>query len=280
VRFGGALSGRDQNAVNKTISGLLKLVHPDPADRPSDETLEWAVRLALEVRRRVKEQQKRVGSAEFRNTQFSYTLGLDGVETFVATQEVGGDDGIGADPLPPGQVWTLGLGGADEATGLYRIEVTEQRGAGIRILNQPAPPAFRESVNIANQNLLARVRELVGERNPREHEFTIQLRALDAARSGAQTSVALLVALSSALLGRSVKGGTIIAGHLTLGGSLEPIHNAIDLVERAFERGAETILLPVACRRALADLSDELATRVQVLFYADGADVLRKAVVV
>jgi ATP-dependent Lon protease len=106
MRFGGALSGRDQNAVNKTVSGLLKLVHPDPADRPTDETLEWAVRLALEVRRRVKEQQKRVGSAEFRNTQFSYALGLDGVETFVATQEVGGDDGIGADPLPPGQVWT------------------------------------------------------------------------------------------------------------------------------------------------------------------------------
>jgi ATP-dependent Lon protease len=114
----------------------------------------------------------------------------------------------------------------------------------------------------------------------REHEFTIQLRALDAAKSGAQTSVALLVALSSALLGRSVKGGTIIAGHLTLGGSLEPIHTAIDLVERAFERGAETILLPVSCRRALADLSDELATRVQVLFYADSADVLRKALVV
>jgi ATP-dependent Lon protease len=280
VRFGGALSGRDQNAVNKTVSGLLKLIHPDPADKPNDETLEWAVRLALEVRRRVKEQQKRIGSAEFRNTQFSYTLGLGGVETFVATQEVGGDDGIGTDPLPPGQVWTLGLGGADEAPGLYRIEVTEQRGSGIRILNQPPPPAFRESVSVANQNLVARARELVGERNPREHEFTIQLRALDTARSGAQTSVAVLIAQSSALLGRSVRGGTIIVGHLTLGGSLEPIHNATDLVERAFERGAEVILLPVGCRRALADLSDDLATRVQILFYADAPDALRKAVVV
>lgn len=277
VRFGGALSGRDQNAVNKTISGLLKLLHPDRNDVPSDETVEWAVRLALEVRRRVKEQQKRIGSAEFRNTQFSYAMGVDGVETFVATPEVGGDDGIGADPLPPGQVWTLGLGGGDEPPGLYRIEVTEQPGSGVRILNQPTPPAFRESVNVANQNLVARSRDLVGERNPREHEFTVQLRALDTARSGAHTSVAVLTALSSALLGRSVRGGTVIAGHLTLGGSLEPIHNASDLVERAFERGAEAILMPVSCRRALADLSDDLATRVQVVFYADAQDALRKA---
>jgi len=88
VAFGGALSGRDQNAVIKTINGLLKLMHPDPDDKVSDVDLEWAVRLALEVRRRVKEQQKRIGSAEFRNTQFSYTLGQDGVEKFVATPEL------------------------------------------------------------------------------------------------------------------------------------------------------------------------------------------------
>lgn len=276
VRFGGALSGRDQNAVNKTISGLLKIMHPNPSDVPTDETLEWAVRLALESRRRVKEQQKRIGSAEFRNTQFSYTLGLDGIETFVATPEVGGDDGIGADPLPPGQVWTLGLGGSDEASGLYRIEVTEQPGSGVRILNQPPPAAFREAVNVATQNLVARSRELVGERNPREHEFTVQLRALDSVRSGSHTGVALLIALASALLGRSVRGGVIIVGHLTLGGSLEPIHNPVELVERAFEKGADAVLLPVSCRRSLSELSDDLATRVQVLFYADPSDALRK----
>lgn len=76
--MGGALSGRDLNGVNKTVSGLLKLVYPDFAAPVSDEDLEWAVRLALEVRRRVKEQQKRIGAAEFRNTHFSYTLGTEG----------------------------------------------------------------------------------------------------------------------------------------------------------------------------------------------------------
>ncbi|MBW4655648.1 MAG: protease Lon-related BREX system protein BrxL [Kaiparowitsia implicata GSE-PSE-MK54-09C] len=277
VHFGGALSGRDQNAVNKTVSGLLKLMYPDPATTAPDEDLEWAVRLALEVRRRVKEQQKRIGSAEFRNTQFSYVMGLDGVEKFVSTPELQSEDSIGSDPLPAGQVWAISPGGQDEAAGLFRIEATENSGSGIRILNQSPPAPFRESVRIAEQNLYARSRDLIGERNPREHEFAVQLRSFDAAKQGGQIGVGVLVALCSALLGKPLKGGLIISGAITLGGSLEPIHNPIDVVELALEKGANAILLPVACRRALIDLSDDVATKVQVLFYADGADALRKA---
>jgi ATP-dependent Lon protease len=277
VHFGGALSGRDQNAVNKTVSGLLKLIHPDPQAPVSDEDLEWAVRLALEVRRRVKEQQKRIGSAEFRNTQFSYSIGPDGVEHFVATPELQSEDSIGGDPLPAGQVWALSPGGQDEAAGLYRIEVTEGPGSGVRILNQSPPAPFRESVRIAEQNLYSRARDLVGERNPREHEFAVQLRAFDTGKSGANLGVAALVALCSALLARPLKGGLAIVGGLNLGGSVETVHNPIDVVELAMEKGASSVLMPVACRRQLVDLSDEAAARVQIVFYLDPADALRKA---
>ncbi|WP_217358079.1 protease Lon-related BREX system protein BrxL [Ruegeria arenilitoris] len=278
VHFGGALSGRDQNAVNKTVSGLLKLLYPDPASPIPDEDLEWAVRLALEVRRRVKEQQKRIGSAEFRNTQFSYVMGLDGVEKFVSTPELQSENSIGADPLPAGQVWTISPGGQDEGTGLFRIEVNESSGSGVRILNQSPPGPFKESVRIAEQNLYAHARELVGERNPREHEFSIQLRAFDAARNGSDVGIPILMGLCSALLGKPIKGGLVISGGITLGGSLEPVHNPIDLVELAMEKGAEAVLLPVSSRRALIDLSDDVATKVQVLFYADATDALRKCV--
>ncbi len=277
VHFGGALSGRDQNAVNKTVSGLLKLLYPDSSQTVPDEDLEWAVRLALEMRRRVKEQQKRIGSAEFRNTQFSYVMGLDGVEKFVATPELQSEASIGPDPLPFGQVWAISPGGQDENIGLFRIEVTEGPGSGIRILNQSPPTPFRESVKIAEQNLYSRAHELVGDRNPREHEFAVQLRSFDAAKSGAQVGVGVLIALCSALLGKSLKGGFAVAGGITLGGSIEPVHNPIDVVELAMEKGAATVLMPVSCRRALIDLSDEVATKVQVLFYADAADALRKA---
>ena len=276
VHFGGALSGRDQNAVNKTVSGLLKLMHPDPQLPVADEDLEWAVRLALEARRRVKEQQKRIGSAEFRNTQFSYSIGPDGVEHFVATPELQSEDSIGGDPLPAGQAWALSPGGQDEAAGLYRIEVTEGPGSGVRILNQSPPAPFRESVRIAEQNLYGRARDLVGERNPREHEFAVQLRSFDASKSGADLGIAALVALCSALLARPLKGGLAIVGGLNLGGSVETVHNPIDVVELAMEKGAATVLMPVACRRQLVDLSDEAAARVQIVFYLDPADALRK----
>jgi ATP-dependent Lon protease len=277
VHFGGALSGRDQNAVNKTVSGLLKLIHPDPQAPVSDEDLEWAVRLALEVRRRVKEQQKRIGSAEFRNTQFSYSIGPDGVEHFVSTPELQSEDSIGGDPLPSGQAWALSPAGQDEAAGLYRIEVTEGPGSGVRILNQSPPAPFRESVRIAEQNLYSRARDLVGERNPREHEFAVQLRSFDTSKSGANLGVAALLALCSALLARPLKGGLAIVGGLNLGGSVETVHNPVDVVELAIEKGASSVLMPVACRRQLVDLSDEAAAKVQIVFYLDPADALRKA---
>lgn len=277
LHLGGALSGRDTNAVTKTVSGLLKLLYPNAEQEAPDEDLEWAVRLALEVRRRVKEQQKRIGSAEFRNTQFSYSMGLDGVEKFVATPELQSEDSIGADPLPAGQVWALSPGGQDEGAGLYRIEVTEGPGGGLRILNQAPPAPFRESTKIAEQNLYARAHELVGDRNPREHEFAVQLRSFDAAKSACQTGMPILVALASALLGKPLRGGMAVVGGLNLGGSIEPIHNPVDVVEHALSKGASTVLVPVSCRRALVDLSDDVATKVQLLYYADAADALRKA---
>lgn len=277
VFFGGALSGRDINGVNKTISGLLKLIHPGQDAAVSDEDLEWAVRLALEVRRRVKEQQKRIGAAEFRNTHFSYTLGAEGVEKFVSTPELQSQGGIGDEPLEAGQVWTLSPGGADEHPGLFRLEINEGPGSGVRVLNKPVPQAFQESIRCAEQNLYARAMQLVGDRDPRAHEFSVQLRGFDAAKSGAKTGVASLIALCSALLRKSVRGGLVVVGEVTLGGTIEPIHNAVSLAEIAAEKGAKSLLLPVSCRRQLFDLSDEMATRLDIEFYQDARDALLKA---
>jgi len=279
VHYGGALSGRDSNAVNKTVSGLLKLMHPDPEGEISEEDIEWAIRLAMESRRRVKEQQKRIGAAEFRNTHFSYTLGLEGVEKFVATPEIQADNSIGTDPLPPGQIWTIGPGGEEENPGLFRIEVTEGPGSGVKILNQPTPPPFRESVRCAEQNLYARSAELVGDRQPRSHEFTVQLRAYDAARTGAQMGVAVALALCTSLLSKHIKGGLAVAGGLNLGGSIEPLYNTVSIAELAVEKGATSLLVPVSSRKQLNDLSDDMATKVDIQFYSDVKDALLKAIV-
>jgi len=277
VFFGGVLSGRDTNAVNKTVSGLLKLLYPGGEDAVPEEDLEWAVRIAMESRRRVKEQQKRVGAAEFRNTHFSYVMGADGIEKFVSTPELQSDNSIGGDPLEPGQVWSISPGGGEENSGLYRIEVNEGPGTGVKVLNKPIPPAFRESVGYAEQNLYARSVQLVGDKDPRQHEFTVQLRAFDASKSGSKLGVASLVALCTSLLKRSVRGGLIIVGEINLGGSIEPVHNAVTIAEIAVEKGATALLMPVSCRRQLVDLSDDMATKIDIQFYSDAKDALLKA---
>jgi ATP-dependent Lon protease len=279
VFWGGALSGRDIEAVNKTVSGLLKLLFPDPDMPIADEDLEWVVRLALESRRRVKEQQKRCLKSEFRNTHFSFTLGVDGVEQFVATPELHSDEAIDEDPLPPGQVWAIGPGSGEAGAGLYRIEIAVGPGSGARILNHPVPPAFRESVRVGEQNLYARARELVGDRDPRGHEYSIQLRPFDADRSGAGLGLPVLVALVGGLLERSTRGGAIVVGPLNLGGSLELIPNPVAIAELAVDKQASTLLMPVASRRALNDLPDELWTKINIEFYGDPTDAVFKALI-
>ena len=194
VHLGGALSGRDTTGVQKTASGLIKLVSPNPDIPVPDEVLEWALRIALECRRRVKEQQKRIGSAE--------------------------------------------------------------------------------------QNLYVRSRELVGDRDPRQHEFSIQLRAFDSAKSGAGVGVGVLLALCSSLLQKSVKGGFAITGGLNLGGSIETIFNPVAVVEIAIEKGAANVLMPISSRRQLNDLPDDLAAKVTIHYYLDARDALLKALAI
>jgi ATP-dependent Lon protease len=276
VFWGGALSGRDIEAVQKSVSGLTKLLFPDPEIPVADEDLEWIVRVALESRRRVKEQQKRCLKSEFRNTHFSYTMGLDGVEKFVATPELHSDEAIDGDPLPPGQVWAVSMG-VDAGPGLCRIEATVGPGSGVKVLNQPTPPAFRESVRVGEQNLYARAKELVGDRGPRQHEFSLQLRAMDADKSGTGLGLPVLVSLVGALLERHTRGGTIIVGPLNLGGSIEMIPNPVAIAEMAVDKQATTLLMPVTARRALNDLPDDLWTKINIEFYKDAADGVFKA---
>lgn len=279
VHLGGALSGRDIEAVNKSVSGLTKLLFPNPDAPVADEDVEWIVRTALEARRRVKEQQKRCFKSEFRNTHFSYILGPEGVEQFVSTPELHSDEAIESDPLPPGQVWAVSPGSGETGPGLYRIEITSGPGAGVKILNQPTPPAFRESVKVGEQNLYTRAKDLVGDRNPREHEFSIQMRSMDADRTGTGLGLPVLVALCGALLGRNTRGGTVVVEALNLGGSIEMMPNAVRIAELAVDKQAQTVLMHIAARRQLNDLPDDLWTKVNIEFYKDAPDAVLKALV-
>jgi ATP-dependent Lon protease len=119
--------------------------------------------------------------------------------------------------------------------------------------------------------------QLVGDKDPRNHEFSIQLRAFDSSKSGAKLGVASLIAMATAILKKNTRGGLVVVGEINLGGSIEPVHNAVSIAEIAVEKGAGVLLMPVGARKLLFDLSDDMATKVDIQFYADARDALLKA---
>jgi ATP-dependent Lon protease len=184
-------------------------------------------------------------------------MGVDGVEQFVSTPELHSDELIDTDPLPPGQIWAISPGGQEASPALYRIEATVGPGSGV---------------------LYIRAKELVGDRDPRSHEFIIQLRSMDIDSSGQGLGLAALIALCCGLIERSVKGGLIIVGALNLGGSVEMVPNPVAVAELAVEKGAMTLLMPISSRKQLFELSDEMATKINIEFYADAIDAFTKAI--
>ena len=122
-------------------------------------------------------------------------------------------------------------------------------------------------------------KQFLGERDPRGYEYTLQLRAMDADKNGYGLGVSVLVAMVGSLVNRNTKGGTIIVGSLNLGGSVEMLPNAVALAEIAVDKKATTLLMPVAARRQLNDLPDDMWTKINIEFYKDPADAVFKALV-
>ena len=129
---------------------------------------------------------------------------------------------------------------------------------------------------MGEQNLYSRSKSLVGDRDPRGHEFSIQLRDMDNDRSGAGLGLPVLISLVGGLLDRNTRGSTIIVGSLNLGGSVEMIPNAVAIAELAVEKQAKVLLMPVSSRRGLNDLPDDLWTKISIEYYKDPEDAVFK----
>src|ERR1700737_2797553 len=155
--LGAHLNARDRKAVRKTVSGLMKIMYPH--GEATQEELAEILELALEGRRRVKEQLKKMGSFEYYQTSFSYTLQESGEERFVGVPEQGGRDLISADPLSPGTVYTAGMD-AEGALALYRVEVTLVSGTGKLKTAGGVSGAIKESAQRALTYLHSRKVEL------------------------------------------------------------------------------------------------------------------------
>jgi MarR family transcriptional regulator, organic hydroperoxide resistance regulator len=193
-----------------------------------------------------------------------------------APAEVSTEKRIGITRLPAGQAWAASAIGAAGTTTVSRIEVLETRGHGIRLLNEAPPAALRAGVKAAKNYLYLHAHDLVGARNPKGHELTVEVHPLNGSKASGSFGVGLLLAFCSSLLKKPLRGGLVIVGELA-GDAVKSVQQPTDFVETAVREGARAILVPVSCRRAMVDVSDEIATKIEILFYANVFDALAKA---
>jgi len=272
--FGDHLNARDVKAVRKTVSGLVKLLHP--AGDPSREDLEEYLSLALEGRRRVKEQLKKMGAFEYARTSFSYIDRQSRDQRFVGVPEEGGHDLISPDPLPPGTVYTAALTDGDKVA-IHRVEVSKFSGSGkLRITGSPGK-AMRDSIQTAFDYVKARAKELGIEQDLRSYDFHVQVVDLTAAKEGAEAGVAFFVALYSLLRNQPVQAGLVVLGQMTIHGNILPLHSVVEPLQAVMDNGAKRVLVPVENKRHLLEVPGDILGVVDPIFYVDPLTAASKA---
>lgn len=264
--LGAHLNARDRKAVRKTVSGLMKILFPH-GDITQDELGE-ILELAIEGRRRVKEQLKKMGSFEYYHTSFSYTLQESGEEKFVGVPEQGGRDLISTDPLAPGTVYSAGVT-SDGTVGLYRVEVSVASGTGKLKLAGGVAGAMKESVQRAFSFLQARKTDLSIARDLDVSDLHVEVIDLLANRVEAELGVAFFVASYSALRKVPVSPALLILGDLSVQGNIKPLRSLAEPLQVAKDNGAKRALIPIENKRNFLDVSADIVEHVDPIFFGD-----------
>ncbi len=264
--LGGHLNTRDARAVRRTVSGLVKLLHP--AGDPTKEEIQEYLELALEGRRRVKEQLKKMGAFEYYHTSFSYFDTETMQERFVGVPEEGGHRLISQDPLPPGSVYTAVLAD-DDTVVMHRVEVNRMSGSGkLRVTGSPDRP-MKDSIITAFDYIKANKTHLGIERDIDSYDFHVQIVDLMQSKGGSQAGVAFFVALYSLLQDKPVQPRLVVLGEMTIQGNIMPLHTLTEPLQMIMDNGAKRVLIPLSNRRQMLEVPPDVLERVDPIFYSD-----------
>ncbi len=264
--LGSHLNARDVKAVRKTVSGLVKLVYPH-GEFTKDELAEL-VELALEGRRRVKEQLKKMGSFEYHQTSFSFIDSETREERFVGVPEQGGRDMIAIDPLAPGSLYTASVDDQGKV-GLYRLEVGCSPGTGKLKIAGGVEGVMKESIQRAFAYLMGhKVKMGVGQQLDTT-DFHVEAIDLLSNRVACDAGIALVAAVYSALKRQSVQAGLVILGDLSIQGNIKAVRSLAEPLQVAMDNGARRALVPLENKRSFLEVSGEIVERVDPVFYSD-----------
>ncbi len=272
--LGSHLNARDVKAVRKTVSGLVKLLHPD-GNLTRDELLEL-VELALEGRRRVKEQLKKMGSFEYHQTSFSVIDNDTREERFVGVPEQGGRDMISTDPLAPGSVYTASVDDQGKV-GLYRLEVGCAPGTGKLKIAGGVEGPMKESIQRAFAYLQSQKVKMGVGQPVDTTDFHVEAIDLLSNNVPCEAGIALVVAVYSAVKRQSVQAGLVILGDLSIQGNIKSVRSLAEPLQVAMDNGARRALVPLENKRNFLDVSGDIVERVDPVFYSDPMTAAMKA---
>lgn len=274
-KLGKNLNQRDTIAVRKTVSGLVKLVYPN--EDYTKEELEEILRIALEMRRRVKEQLKKIGGMEFYDVNFSYIDNESFEEKFVSVPEQSSSTLIPDGICSPGQVYTVSPGKSG-MIGLFRLESQILPGNGKLTCNGiGADREARESTQNAFNYLKANSNHNSQSISTTNKDYIIQYQDLQGIGMTNKLSLSTLIALCSIALNKPTLSSMAVLGDISVSGTVSKVENLANTLQVCLDSGAKRILLPTVSAVDIGTVPSELIGTFNLVFYQDASDAVFKA---
>ncbi|MDY3284389.1 MAG: protease Lon-related BREX system protein BrxL [Prevotella sp.] len=273
--LGSQLRQRDTKPVRKTVSALIKLMHPDGNFTKEDikKYLSWAI----EMRRRVKEQLKRIGGMEFWDTNFSYIDKETQEETFVSVPEERGSNLIEDVPLTPGTCYTATCDG--DKVSLIKVEVITMQGNGKLTVSGTSSAEVKEDIRNTYNYIRANESSILSQKHSLMRlDVTVQVTALLGTTQVGGIGSAVFAAIVSSVFGRNLKPALGIIGNISIGGAIVRATNFADKVSLLSENGAKTVLVPMDNLQEMATLPATILGKTDVPFYGNGQMIIQKII--
>ncbi|GCF70075.1 TPA: protease Lon-related BREX system protein BrxL [Bacillus luti] len=274
-KLGNNLNQRDVIGVRKTVSGLMKLLYPHGEYKRED--VEEVLQYALEGRRRVKEQLKKIGGMEFYDVMFSYIDKESLQEEYVSVPEQGGGKLIPEGMGKPGHVYTVGVGESG-MIGVFKLENQVVSGSGkFEKSGVGTNRGVKESLDTAYRYFTANSKSISGTISIKTKDYLMHIADLQGIGLTPQLAVAELIGLCSGALEKPVQESTVVLGNMTVGGTIEKVEELANRLQVCVDGGAKKVLIPASSVVDFQTVPSDLLIKVQPIFYSDPIDAVYKA---
>lgn len=274
-KLGRNLNQRDTIAVRKMVGGYIKLIYPDGSYTKED--VEEILQISLEMRRRVKEQLKKLGGMEFYDINFSYIDNETFEEHYVSVPEQSGGKLIPEGICNPGQVYTVSRGKSG-MIGVFRLESQALPGTGkFERTGLGSERDAKEASNTAFNYLKANGSKISGAISTVNTDYIINYQDLQGIGMTSTLALPTLIALASIALGKPTVGSLAVLGEISISGTMIKMDNLADTLQVCLDSGAKKVLLPMMCAADFATVPPELLGSFQIIFYSSAEDAVFKA---